>query len=105
MPVDQHLFALFLITALVAMISPGPDMLFILGVQAIRHRGQERLETAGLLAGRIGDWLARRQAARHSEPGPAAVARRVRRRAAGRPGSARSPAGPGDGMSCRHPTA
>jgi threonine/homoserine/homoserine lactone efflux protein len=105
MPVDQHLFILFLITTLVAMISPGPDMLFILGcgirggaragllatagvatsevvhitlaaaglsaffaaaptaftalrivgaaylmylgVQAIRHRGQDQLETAG----------------------------------------------------------
>ena len=105
MPVDQHLFVLFLITTLVAMVSPGPDMLFVLGcgirggaragllatagvatsevvhitlaaaglsaffaaaptaftalrivgagylvylgVQAIRHRGQDRLETAG----------------------------------------------------------
>lgn len=141
-PVDQHLFILFLIATLVAMISPGPDMLFILGcgmrggpragllatagvatsevahitlaaaglsaflaaapaaftalriagaayltylgVQAIRRRGEERLETAsmtgisgrrafalefvvdgtvGLLAGRIGDWLGRHQTA------------------------------------------
>jgi threonine/homoserine/homoserine lactone efflux protein len=104
-PIDQHLFVLFLITTFVAMISPGPDMLFILGcgmrggaragllatagvatsevvhitlaaaglsaffaaapaafttlriagaaylvylgVQAIRHRGEQRLETAG----------------------------------------------------------
>lgn len=44
MPVDQHLFTLFLITTLVAMISPGPDMLFILGCGM---RGGAR---AGLLA-------------------------------------------------------
>jgi threonine/homoserine/homoserine lactone efflux protein len=44
MPVDQHLFALFLITTFVAMISPGPDMLFILGCGM---RGGPR---AGLLA-------------------------------------------------------
>ncbi len=43
-PVDQHLFTLFLITTLVAMISPGPDMLFILGCGM---RGGAR---AGLLA-------------------------------------------------------
>src|SRR5215469_4997191 len=43
-PVDQHLFILFLITTLVAMISPGPDMLFILGCGM---RGGAR---AGLLA-------------------------------------------------------
>jgi threonine/homoserine/homoserine lactone efflux protein len=43
-PVDQHLFVLFLITTLVAMISPGPDMLFILGCGM---RGGKR---AGLLA-------------------------------------------------------
>jgi threonine/homoserine/homoserine lactone efflux protein len=43
-PVDQHLFILFLITTLVAMISPGPDMLFILGCGM---RGGPR---AGLLA-------------------------------------------------------
>ncbi|GAA5199724.1 LysE family translocator [Rugosimonospora acidiphila] len=44
MPVEQHLFALFLITTFVAMISPGPDMLFILGCGM---RGGAR---AGLLA-------------------------------------------------------
>jgi threonine/homoserine/homoserine lactone efflux protein len=188
MPVNQHLFVIFLVTTSLAMISPGPDMLFVLGcgmrggpragllatagvatsevvhitlaaaglsaffaaapvaftalriagaaylvylgVQAIRHRGQERFETAtasgipgrraylrglltnlvnpkmitftiaflpqfvdprlgrvwvqfmilgavfialeflvdgtvGLLAGRIGGWLGRRQTARH----------------------------------------
>ncbi|MEU4120330.1 LysE family translocator [Kitasatospora sp. NPDC028055] len=105
MPVDPHLFAVFLLTTLVAMVTPGPDMLFVLGcgirggaragllatagvatseavhialaaaglsaffaaaptaftalrlagaaylvylgVQAIRHRGQERFESAG----------------------------------------------------------
>lgn len=31
MPIDQHLLFAFLITASVAMIAPGPDMLFVLG--------------------------------------------------------------------------
>ncbi|MER5355619.1 LysE family translocator [Kitasatospora sp. NPDC002551] len=31
MPIDQHLFLAFLLTTTVAMISPGPDMLFVLG--------------------------------------------------------------------------
>jgi threonine/homoserine/homoserine lactone efflux protein len=44
MIVDQHLFVLFLLTTTVAMISPGPDMLFILGCGM---RGGPR---AGLLA-------------------------------------------------------
>ena len=44
MPVNQHLFVLFLLTTSVAMISPGPDMLFVLGCGM---RGGPR---AGLLA-------------------------------------------------------
>jgi threonine/homoserine/homoserine lactone efflux protein len=44
MPLDQHLFALFLLTTFIAMISPGPDMLFVLGCGM---RGGPR---AGLLA-------------------------------------------------------
>jgi threonine/homoserine/homoserine lactone efflux protein len=44
MPVDPHLLVLFLATTTVAMISPGPDMLFILGCGM---RGGPR---AGLLA-------------------------------------------------------
>ncbi|MFJ9697953.1 LysE family translocator [Kitasatospora sp. NPDC101183] len=44
MPIDSHLFAAFLVTTLVAMISPGPDMLFVLGCGM---RGGPR---AGLLA-------------------------------------------------------
>ncbi|HUB39634.1 MAG TPA: LysE family translocator [Streptosporangiaceae bacterium] len=44
MPLDQHLFILFLLTTLVAMLSPGPDMLFVLGCGM---RGGAR---AGLLA-------------------------------------------------------
>ncbi|GIF08974.1 lysine transporter LysE [Actinoplanes siamensis] len=44
MPVDQHLFLLFLVTSTAAMMSPGPDMLFILGCGM---RGGPR---AGLLA-------------------------------------------------------
>jgi threonine/homoserine/homoserine lactone efflux protein len=44
MPVDPHLLVLFLITTSVAMVAPGPDMLFILGCGM---RGGPR---AGLLA-------------------------------------------------------
>lgn len=44
MPIDQHLLVLFTLTTLVAMIAPGPDMLFILGCGM---RGGPR---AGLLA-------------------------------------------------------
>jgi threonine/homoserine/homoserine lactone efflux protein len=44
MPVRQHLFLLFLVTSAIAMMSPGPDMLFILGCGM---RGGAR---AGLLA-------------------------------------------------------
>ena len=44
MPLDQHLLVLFLVTTMVAMISPGPDMIFILGCGM---RGGAR---AGLLA-------------------------------------------------------
>ncbi|MCE7000442.1 LysE family translocator [Saccharothrix sp. S26] len=44
MPIDPHLLALFTVTTLVAMITPGPDMLFVLGCGM---RGGPR---AGLLA-------------------------------------------------------
>ncbi|NUU25757.1 MAG: LysE family translocator [Streptomycetaceae bacterium] len=44
MPVDQHLLAAFTLTTIIAMITPGPDMLFILGCGM---RGGPR---AGLLA-------------------------------------------------------
>ncbi|MFF5260829.1 LysE family translocator [Actinomadura viridis] len=44
MPIDQHLLALFALTTIVAMITPGPDMLFVLGCGM---RGGPR---AGLLA-------------------------------------------------------
>lgn len=44
MPIDQHLLLAFLVTTFVAMVSPGPDMLFVLGCGA---RGGPR---AGLLA-------------------------------------------------------
>lgn len=44
MPIDPHLLALFTVTALVAMITPGPDMLYVLGCGI---RGGPR---AGLLA-------------------------------------------------------
>jgi len=43
-PLDTHLFLAFLVTSLVAMITPGPDMLFVLGCGV---RGGPR---AGLLA-------------------------------------------------------
>ncbi|WP_031078915.1 LysE family translocator [Streptomyces sp. NRRL WC-3742] len=44
MPIDQHLFIAFLLTTSVAMISPGPDMLFVLGC------GMRGGPKAGLLA-------------------------------------------------------
>jgi threonine/homoserine/homoserine lactone efflux protein len=44
MPIDQHLLVVFTLTTIVAMISPGPDMLFVLGCGI---RGGPR---AGLLA-------------------------------------------------------
>jgi threonine/homoserine/homoserine lactone efflux protein len=44
MPVDSHLLALFVVTTAVAMVAPGPDMLFVLGCGM---RGGPR---AGLLA-------------------------------------------------------
>jgi threonine/homoserine/homoserine lactone efflux protein len=44
MPIDQHLLVLFAVTATIAMITPGPDMLFVLGCGM---RGGPR---AGLLA-------------------------------------------------------
>lgn len=44
MPIDPHLLSLFLLTTLVAMLTPGPDMLFVLGCGM---RGGPR---AGLLA-------------------------------------------------------
>ncbi len=44
MPINEHLLALYLMTTMVAMVAPGPDMLFILGCGM---RGGPR---AGLLA-------------------------------------------------------
>ncbi|MEU4834036.1 LysE family translocator [Streptosporangium sp. NPDC023615] len=44
MPIDQHLLMLFTVTTIIAMITPGPDMVFVLGCGI---RGGPR---AGLLA-------------------------------------------------------
>src|SRR5882724_3619776 len=44
MPIDHHMLVLFAVTTTVAMVTPGPDMLFILGCGM---RGGPR---AGLLA-------------------------------------------------------
>jgi threonine/homoserine/homoserine lactone efflux protein len=44
MPIDQHLLLAFLLTTMVAMITPGPDMLYILGC------GMRSGPRAGLLA-------------------------------------------------------
>lgn len=44
MPIDQHLLLAFLLTTIVAMITPGPDMLYILGC------GMRSGPRAGLLA-------------------------------------------------------
>ncbi|GAA2215272.1 LysE family translocator [Nonomuraea monospora] len=44
MPIDPHLLALFTVTTIIAMITPGPDMLFVLGC------GMRGGPKAGLLA-------------------------------------------------------
>ncbi|GII24538.1 LysE family translocator [Planosporangium mesophilum] len=44
MPIDHHLLAVFTVTTIIAMVTPGPDMLFVLGCGM---RGGPR---AGLLA-------------------------------------------------------
>src|SRR6266508_1276580 len=44
MPIDQHLLLVFAVTTIIAMITPGPDMLFILGC------GMRGGPKAGLLA-------------------------------------------------------
>jgi threonine/homoserine/homoserine lactone efflux protein len=44
MPIDQHLLLAFLLTTTIAMITPGPDMLFVLGC------GMRSGPRAGLLA-------------------------------------------------------
>ena len=53
MPVDPHLLALFTLTTLVAMVVPGPDMLFVLGCGM---RGGPRvglLATAGVATSEV----------------------------------------------------
>jgi threonine/homoserine/homoserine lactone efflux protein len=44
MPVDPHLLLAFVVTTVIAMVTPGPDMLFILGC------GMRGGPKAGLLA-------------------------------------------------------
>jgi threonine/homoserine/homoserine lactone efflux protein len=53
MPIDQHLFVLFLITTFVAMISPGPDMLFILGCGMLGGPRAGLLTTSGVATSEI----------------------------------------------------
>src|SRR5512139_815752 len=51
MPVDPHLLAVFTVTTIVALVTPGPDMLFVLGCGM---RGGPRaglLATAGVITG------------------------------------------------------
>ncbi|MET8865700.1 LysE family translocator [Nonomuraea sp. NPDC004580] len=51
MPIDAHLLAVFTVTTIVALITPGPDMLFVLGCGV---RGGVRaglLATAGIITG------------------------------------------------------
>lgn len=63
MPIDQHLRVLFTAATVAAMVTPGPDMLFVLG--AILSALEFAVDGAvGVLAGRIGRWLRRRRAAR-----------------------------------------
>jgi threonine/homoserine/homoserine lactone efflux protein len=73
--VNPHLLGLYLVAVFLAMIAPGPDMMFVLAVGA---RGGPRAGaifiafevlvdgTVGLTAGRLGDWLSRRRRARQA---------------------------------------
>jgi threonine/homoserine/homoserine lactone efflux protein len=50
MPIDLHLLLLFTVTTLVAMITPGPDMLFVLGCGIRGGARAGLLATAGVAA-------------------------------------------------------
>ncbi|GAA3578975.1 LysE family translocator [Nonomuraea rosea] len=50
MPIDTHLLALFTVTTMIAMITPGPDMLFVLGCGMRGGARAGLLATAGVAA-------------------------------------------------------
>ncbi|MFI0349497.1 LysE family translocator [Actinomadura sp. 9N407] len=51
MPIDQHLLVVFTLTTIVAMITPGPDMLFVLGCGLRGGARAGLLATAGVITG------------------------------------------------------
>jgi len=67
---NGHLLALYVVTVFLAMIAPGPDMMFVLapGARRVIFAGFEVLvdSTVGLTAGRLGNWLSRRRRARQA---------------------------------------
>jgi threonine/homoserine/homoserine lactone efflux protein len=53
MPIDQHLLLAFGVTTFIAMISPGPDMLFVLGCGMRGGPGAGLLATAGVATSEV----------------------------------------------------
>ncbi|MBW8484226.1 LysE family translocator [Actinomadura parmotrematis] len=51
MPIDLHLLAVFTVTTLVALVTPGPDMLFVLGCGMRGGARAGLLATAGVITG------------------------------------------------------
>jgi threonine/homoserine/homoserine lactone efflux protein len=53
MPIDQHLLALFAVTTIIAMITPGPDMLFVLASGIAGGPRAGLLATAGVATSEV----------------------------------------------------
>ncbi|MFB4308393.1 LysE family translocator [Actinomadura sp. GTD37] len=51
MPIDPHLLAVFTVTTIVALITPGPDMLFVLGCGVRGGARAGLLATVGVITG------------------------------------------------------
>jgi threonine/homoserine/homoserine lactone efflux protein len=51
MPIDAHLLAVFTVTTIVALITPGPDMLFVLGCGVRGGARAGLLATVGIITG------------------------------------------------------
>ncbi|GGV10075.1 lysine transporter LysE [Actinomadura cremea] len=51
MPIDPHLLAVFTVTTIVALVTPGPDMLFVLGCGVRGGARAGLLATAGVITG------------------------------------------------------
>ncbi|WP_262403254.1 LysE family translocator [Actinomadura sp. CNU-125] len=51
MPIDPHLLAVFTVTTIVALVTPGPDMLFVLGCGMRGGARAGLLATVGVITG------------------------------------------------------